>query len=194
MSTWRIVRTGGRSGSVLPISDSTDDQLLGAGALDPVAVVAAGLPTLGEPLDERLPHPRVRRDQVLLARVERHEAGVDDDAVGIVDVELAPVVDREVGLDAQVPPEPWRHGLDAVERAGPCGDLEAGLLAHLARESLDEALTFVDHATWWAPVVAAVAAPVLHQQQPLGTEDDRTSDEPVAHAPSLAEPGRWVRA
>ena len=47
-------------------------------------------------------------------------------------------------------------------------------------------LALLDHSAGCAPVVAAVAAPVLHQQQAVGALDEGTADEPIADGASLA--------
>ena len=63
-----------------------------------------------------------------------------------------------------------------------------GLLLDLAGEPLDQRLALVDHAAGRRPVVAAVAAPVLHEEHALVAQDERATDDPVTHAPILA---RW---
>ena len=121
-------------------------------------------PALGEPLPQRLAHPRVTAGHHLAARVDVDEPRVDDDAVGVVDAQLALVGDGHVRLDAQPPAHVGCLAAHLVHRAGPLGDAQARLLLDLAREALDEALAVVDHPAGRCPVVAAVAAAVLHEQ------------------------------
>ena len=60
-------------------------------------------------------HPSSRR----AALVGRHEAGVDHDAVGVVDDQVALVGDGPVDLDPQAPAQVRGLGLDLVDRALP---------------------------------------------------------------------------
>ena len=55
---------------------------------------------------------------------------------------------------------------DLVDRPGPLGDDAARSPPGPRGEPLEDALALVDHAAGRRPVVAAVAAPVLHEQDP----------------------------
>ena len=125
------------------------------------------------------------------AVVEGDEAGVDDDAVGVVEAQVALVVDGEVGLDPQAPAQALGDGVDLVDRAvGPAGDPQAGLLLDLAGQALEQRLALVDHPAGRGPVVRAVASAVAHQQEPVRAFEQGPPDRPVAHRPPVWHPGR----
>ena len=102
----------------------------------------------------------------MLVRVD--EPRVDDDAVGVGEGELAAERDGAVGLDPQPPSHLRSDDAHLVHRADPLGDDETRLLLDLAGEPLEQLLALLDHAARRAPVVAAVAASVLHEQQAVG--------------------------
>src|SRR3546814_3943618 len=81
---------------------------VGARHVEPVGAALGVLPPLGQPLVERLADPRVAAVEVGPAGGGIDEAGVDDDAVGIVDVQVTLVADGQVGFDPQSPAEVGR--------------------------------------------------------------------------------------
>src|SRR5258706_5763765 len=101
MSTWRIDGSAtaplrgcviGRSAGCAAVSQPRDHEVW-PHAVDAVAVGAITLPSLGEPLAERLVGRNPRRRQLETAVVLREPAGIHHDPVRIVDVDLG------LGLD-----------------------------------------------------------------------------------------------
>src|SRR5688500_6133125 len=133
MSTWRIVLVP--AGAMGLVEQGED----GGGRVAAGEVVAegAGGPRLGpgpggvDPGQQRLAHPAAAAGQPVLARAGGHPGGVDDDAVGVVDAEVAPVFAGHVDLDARLPPHVGGVDVHLVHRAVPAQHLDAGLLRHL---------------------------------------------------------------
>src|SRR4051794_4743477 len=69
-----------------------------------IAIGARLLPPLVQPGAEGLAHPRLAGLEVAAAGVKGHEAGVDDDAVGVVHPDVAVEGGRPEDLDPQQPP------------------------------------------------------------------------------------------
>src|SRR5689334_18271954 len=92
-------------------------------AVSPVIETACrpGLPPLAQPGRKGFAYPRRARLEVRVALKVRHETRLDDDAVGVVDVELAFELDREVDLAAHPPAHVGRVGANLVERTAPLG-------------------------------------------------------------------------
>ena len=111
------------------------------------------------------------------------EAGVDDDAVGVVEAQVALVVDGEVGLDPQAPAQALGDARRS-RRPGPSAQRvtrRPGLLLDLTGEALEQGLALVDHPAGRAPVVGAVASPVPHQKEPVRSFQQSPPDGPLAH-------------
>src|SRR5581483_5705595 len=98
MSTWRIV------GSPRAASEPDDVERLPRRPFDAVLERALVRPPLDQPGDERFVGRQPGRRQLGPTVAHREEAGVDHDAVGIVDEQLALVGGRPVHLDPQEPP------------------------------------------------------------------------------------------
>src|SRR5262245_268120 len=101
MSTWRMVRSSLTPGTrPLPAGHDRPRRIV---PVDEVEEAAGLLPALGQPGTQRLADPGAAGGQVAVAGPRIDERRVHDDPVRVVDVELAGVVDRHVGLDPQVP-------------------------------------------------------------------------------------------
>ena len=107
-----------------------------------------GRPPLGEPRHQRLGDPATAALEVELGGVPRHEPGVDDDAVGIVQGQLSRVRDGKMNLDPQQPPQALGQRLDLVHGTGPLLDQQSRLLVDLPGEARPHRLSpaHIDHA------------------------------------------------
>jgi hypothetical protein len=123
--------------------------------------------------------------QVVTAVLGTNEAGVDDDAVGIVGTQHPFVGGSHVGLHPEAPAQAFGHGVDLVDGALPAQHPQPGLLGHLAGQPLEQGLAVVDHPARWAPVEAAVASPVPDQQQPVRALQQTPGHGPVPHRPPV---------
>ena len=122
------------------------------------------------------------------------ERGIDHDAVGVVDAQLALERDGAMHLAVHLPSHVERHGRHLVERTVPIADDQPGLLFDLTRQAgHDRRVGRVDHPPGRAPVVRPVAAPVAHQEQAAvafdhGTRDGHAVRIRARHAASVARP------
>jgi hypothetical protein len=134
----------------------------------------------------------VRGLEVDPAVVQRHVGGVDDDAVGVVaHLEHAGHGVDPPDLGTHDPAQVGRLGLDGVQQRAPLLDDQAGLLEHLAGETLAGvfALGHLDDTTRRRPVRRAVPSLVAHEEDAFVGLDDRACDEPLPHGTSVADPG-----
>lgn len=167
------------------------------------AKLACALPPFGEPLENRFGHPSSGTVEQRRAFVGMGEAGIDDDAIGIVTRgHVARPRHGGEDIDAEVPLQIERHGLDGVGRARPLRHRQSGLLDDLAGETVHRILVQLDDTTGRRPVGLAVPSEVLDEQEPTielhqtgrdapatqpGCVGLRTGRRQCAHLPILAE-------
>ena len=104
-----------------------------------------------------------------------------DDAIRVVDHNVASPGSCDVGLHAQEHIVVGELDFDVVGLADPAGCGQAGFLGDLARQALDDALALVNDPARGAPVQRTVASAVLDEQKPVGSSDDPSGNEPVTH-------------
>src|SRR5580765_6738208 len=98
MSTCRIVASL-RATHLLPtVAGANHRDRAHAVALEVIAVGARDGPPFEQPRSERLANPWVTPVEMGVAVDERYETGIDDDVVGVVDVDLAGERHRPMNL------------------------------------------------------------------------------------------------
>src|SRR5437879_2896424 len=100
--------------------------------------MTALIPALGQPGSQGLVDPGVVTLQVAAAVADRHESGVNHDAVRVLDDQLAGPVQGSVNLGSQGPAESLRDRFDRVDRAPPFADTDPGLLDYFSRQTGDD--------------------------------------------------------
>src|SRR6516164_1292604 len=162
MSTWSM-RGGASTGGGPAMSDLHDGDRAESVAVEPVPVPAAALPTLGQPGTEGLTNPGMAPLEVSPAALERNEAGVHHDAVGILDDDVAGPASGPIDLGPKCPSQSFCHGLDLVDGTRPPADDDAGFLRHFPRQAVDDRLAVghLDDPPGRGPIKRPVPAQVL---------------------------------
>lgn len=113
-------------------------------------------------------------------------AAIDDDLVGVVNVQRAVVTLRyeDLGMQREVTAD--EVDVDAVEHRRPASDGQCSLFDDFAAEGFENLFARVDNTTGCAPVEGTIAAPVLHEHDLTVVDDDARGDGVSLHPPSIA--------
>lgn len=129
-----------------------------------------------------LGHPCVLAGQQIFEFTDAYPPGIENDAIGIGDVQLAAPLPGLVNFDRQ---EPARSVaavcLDGVQRAVPGRDPQAGFFGDLTRQCAEHGLAWIDHTAWCAPIGAAVAPPVVDHEHGIIVCEDAAGHSPSVH-------------
>ena len=129
-----------------------------------------------------LGHPCVLAGEQIFKLTDAYPPGIEDDAVGIGDVQVAAPLPGLVNFDRQ---EPARSVtavcLNGVQRAVPDRDPQPGFFGDLTRQCSEHGLARIDHTAWCAPIGTAVAPPVVDHEHGIIIGEDAAGHSPSVH-------------
>ncbi len=140
-----------------------------------------------EMFEQRFGNPLRCGREAVAGDCKINELSTDDDAIGVIDHELASKRNGEVGLDPKVESESRCSDLDLVQRTVPGLDDEPRLFCHLAAQSIDELFAGIDHSPRCRPIGLAAPASILDQQNTAaGIDHHATGHHPLPQCMLLA--------
>lgn len=138
---------------------------------------------------DRVADPGGNRAEQVAALCLVHVTGLLDNAVWIVDLQVATHLRRSPGFHPHPPAKAGCVNVHLVQRTVPGVHRQTGLLPHLTGESVEHrGVLWIDDPAGRRPVERAVDPSIGDKQQRTGSLNECTADEPFTHGSSLTHP------